>query len=262
MQKLLVITLLTAGLLAGGCATVPKPLVGEYSTITPQVVTDQQNGIGAEVRWGGTILATSTNEDKTCIEVLGQQLDDDTRPVYSDNTQGRFLACKSGFQDPAIFSEGREITITGRVSAVDVREIGDYEYRYPIVDTDVLFLWPDRFLVANNAGYYGSGFSPYYYSPFLLGGFYHGFGFSHFGYGYGFGFGRGFYPFYSRFGFGFNRFGYSRFGFRGRGFRGRGFRGRSGFRGSRRGVSRRVGSRRGSGTRAIRSTSSRALRRR
>ncbi len=222
-----------------GCASIPKPLAGDYPGITPEAVSD--TNVGVPVRWGGTIIATNTKQDKTCIEVLGRELDYQARPIFDDTSEGRFIACKNGFQDPQIFRQGREVTITGRVDNLETREVGEYEYRYPVVATDVLYLWPERFALDGygygpNYAFYGG---PFFY-PFSRGYFFNGFGYPYgfrsrfflgsrygFGFGHGFGFGRGFYG--HRRGF----YGGRRF-HSGRAFRGssRGFRGARGFRSS------------------------------
>lgn len=250
MQSWKILALLIISAAFTGCATIPRPLAGDYPGIPPQAVADN-GSVGVPVRWGGTIIATHTEQNKTCIEILSRELNSSARPIFDDNTEGRFIACKNGFQDPQIFSEGREVTITGRVDNVEQRKVGEYEYRYPVVSTDVLYLWPERFSGDGyGGGYgYGYGFSPYYayYSPF-----YHPFSYRYgfHGFGHPFGFHSSFF-FGSRFGFG-HRFGFRhgfghgfRRGFHGgrRGFRGRGFRtgNRGGFRGGRGGGGNRSG---------------------
>ena len=39
---------------------------------------------------------------------------------------------------------GREVTITGQVDGHEDRKVGEYDYRYPRLAADVLFLWPER----------------------------------------------------------------------------------------------------------------------
>jgi outer membrane lipoprotein len=61
-----------------------------------------------------------------------------------DRSEGRFIACRAGFYDPAVFTAGREVTIAGTVTGFEARRIGDYDYRYPRVAADVIYLWPER----------------------------------------------------------------------------------------------------------------------
>lgn len=239
MKSWKIFTLLAVSAAFTGCATIPKPLAGDFPAIQPQATA--QNSVGVPVRWGGTIIATNTDANQTCIEVLGRELDYRARPIFDDSSEGRFIACKNGFQDPQIFGEGREVTITGRIGQLQQRKIGEYEYNYPVVDTEVLYLWPERFATdsygyaynysPNYYGYYGG---PFFYSPFYSR-YYYGFGYP-FGFRSSLFFGSRFGFFHRGFGYGF-RGGYSG---RGRGFhRGRGFRGnRGGFRGNRGGAVR------------------------
>ena len=67
------------------------------------------------------------------------------RPYWAaDDTNGRFIACRTGFYDPALFTADREVTFTGRIAATEQVQIGEYDYRLPRVDADVVYLWPER----------------------------------------------------------------------------------------------------------------------
>ena len=44
-----------------------------------------------------------------------------------DATDGRFIACRAGFYDPAVFTEGREVTFMGRVEGVESTRIGEFD---------------------------------------------------------------------------------------------------------------------------------------
>ena len=55
-----------------------------------------------------------------------------------------FLACRPGFYDPAVFEKNREVTVVGRVAGYENRRIGGYDYRFPRVEADVVYLWPVR----------------------------------------------------------------------------------------------------------------------
>jgi len=127
--------------LTTACATAPAPLRGAFSEVPPG-----SNAVapGQPVRWGGTIIATEPRSDRTCFEVLARPLSETARPLAQDRAEGRFMACNRGFYDPALFSEGREITFTGTVSGFETRRIGQYDYRYPVIDADVIYLWPPR----------------------------------------------------------------------------------------------------------------------
>lgn len=125
------------------CASAPKPLQGQFSQITPRdsVTTAQQ---GTTVRWGGQIIQTKPTQGKTCFEMLGTPLSASGRPNpdQPDANDGRFIACRTGFYDPAVFKPGRAVTFIGKVVGVDQTRIGEYDYKLPKIDADVVYLWP------------------------------------------------------------------------------------------------------------------------
>lgn len=126
----------------GGCATIPQPLAGDFAEFQPDQATERS--VGARVRWGGHIVNTRPGEDETCVEILARDLDRNLRPHDGDHNYGRFLACRSGFQDPAVFTQGRELTVTGVIEGFSDGQIGEFAYRYPRLDAHTLYLWPIR----------------------------------------------------------------------------------------------------------------------
>lgn len=144
-----------------GCATAPKPLQGDYAASVP----DASAANAQRVRWGGEIIRVDNGSDRSCFEVLARPLDAQARPLRRDHSDGRFLACRSGFYDPAVFEAGREITVTGRVDGSELRKVGDYEYRYPRVSADVIYLWSEREAVAHYGHPVFYGWDPFWYRP-------------------------------------------------------------------------------------------------
>lgn len=133
-----------ATLLLAACASQPKPLQGAFVEITPHAAmeTDQT---GAMVRWGGRIVQVEPRANATCFEMISTRLTATGRPYWSsDDTNGRFVACRAGFYDPAVFEVNREVTFTGRLDGYENRRIGEYDYRFPQVAADVVYLWPKR----------------------------------------------------------------------------------------------------------------------
>ena len=169
---------LAVGVVAG-CASVPAPLEGQYSeSFYPDQATDRS--IGANVRWGGIVVETRPEAERTCIEILAQELDQSARPERSDQEFGRFIACRNEFIDPEIFVNGREVTVAGKLTEFRDGQVGEFNYVYPVVDADAVYLWPEReaygygYGYPYNYGYYGFGYPyywPYYRSPFYYGGF-------------------------------------------------------------------------------------------
>ena len=131
-------------LVLGACATQPKPLQGEFTGLTPHDAVIGSH-IGTQVRWGGRIIRTEPRPDRTCFEVISTKLNADGRPVWaSDDTWGRFIACRTGFYDPALFQPNREVTFTGRIEGYEDRKVEEYVYKFPRVAADVVYLWPQR----------------------------------------------------------------------------------------------------------------------
>lgn len=162
------------GAVLGGCATIPQPLQGNYATIT-SVNAQQAPANGTQVRWGGEIIKTEPGQQATCFYILAKPLDSQARPTSNGNsdTQGRFVACHSGFYDPEVFTRGREITITGTLQGTMTSKVGDYDYAYPRVEANVVYLWPKQqyYAGAYGPGWYDPFWGPYWGGPWGYGGF-------------------------------------------------------------------------------------------
>ncbi len=127
-----------------GCATQSGPLRGEFADLSPHQASDKDS-TGATVRWGGRIVRTEPLADRTCFEMLSTRLDMSGRPMWAaDDTRGRFIACRAGFYDPALFTNMREVTFTGHIDGYETRKVGEYDYRLPRLAADVVYLWPVR----------------------------------------------------------------------------------------------------------------------
>lgn len=133
-----------AAALLTACVSQPRPLQGEFAQITPREATSRDS-TGAVVRWGGRIVDVEPQPDRTCFHMISTRLDVSGRPYWaSDDVGGRFIACRPGFYDPAVFERNREVTFTGRIDGYENRRIGQYDYRLPRITADVVYLWPVR----------------------------------------------------------------------------------------------------------------------
>lgn len=133
-----------APVLLAACATQPKPLQGEFAQISPRDAASTDR-LGAMVRWGGRIVQVEPQPNRTCFEMISTRLSASGRPYWAtDDVGGRFIACRDGFYDPALFEKNREVTFTGRIDGYESRRIGEYDYRFPRVAADVVYLWPVR----------------------------------------------------------------------------------------------------------------------
>lgn len=123
-----------------GCNTIPKVIQGNFSSVTP-LQSKTNHTMDQKIRWSGYIVQTVNNKDKTCFEVVETETYDDLRPKRVLPKQGsRFLACKDGFLEPHAFNK-RLVTITGTLVAFTNQKIGEYDYEYPVVKTDLIYIW-------------------------------------------------------------------------------------------------------------------------
>ena len=144
------------------CTSIPTQLQGEYTEVSPARV--QPDVLGSKVRWGGVLVDTRNEKDRTCFEVLSRDLDRSMRPQAEDSTAGRFIACTNGFHDPEIYAKGREVTITGQIQDVEMRKIEEFDYRYPVLEITDLVLWEQRKDVIVYDGFYDPFYYPYFWS--------------------------------------------------------------------------------------------------
>lgn len=167
----------------GGCATIPQPLQGNYAPVS---LDSARNGTAssAPVRWGGQIIQTEPREQQTCFYILAEQLDSQARPERGDEQGlGRFVACKQGFYDPEVFAKGREVTVTGTLDGTVQHKIGEYDYTYPRVAANTVYLWPKRPIYVERPDPWGPwgpcdpfwsgwgcgwGYGPWYYPPRVI----------------------------------------------------------------------------------------------
>lgn len=141
------LVLLMAALWLTACASTLPEAIREAPAGAPQldeVRAEPDRFRGSTVRWGGLIAKVQNRAEDTLIEVVARPLERSGRPREVDASQGRFLARVAGFLDPAVYQEGREITVTGRVTGLEPRPVGEYDYPYVRVEVDLHHLWAVR----------------------------------------------------------------------------------------------------------------------
>lgn len=144
MRSFLTVILLL-GLLAG-CAATPKfDTAGVDRELTPSAAArEQARSVGARVQWGGVIVATRNLRARTQLEVLAYPLERSGEPDTSAAPQGRFLLLEDGYLEPVDYAPGRAVTAVGRIGGIERGQVGEAEYRYPVVDAGQLHLWPKQ----------------------------------------------------------------------------------------------------------------------
>jgi len=151
--------------------------------------------VGRTVMVGGTVIRAKRTEAETEVEVLQLPTEKDG-PLSDDRlrSEGRFLAVRAAFLDPASLPQGTPITVIGTVKGETTRALDESDYTYPILEVKHIIDWNS---IASQrrrdrSPYYGAYYPPYGYSGFYP---YGGFGswwgpFGGYGGYYG---GRGFY---------------------------------------------------------------------
>lgn len=145
--------------LVAGCATtsVPEAIreAPPQDLVLPEVRGNVDAHEGTRVRWGGMIAGVENRPEETWLDIVARPLEDGGRPQAGGESLGRFIAVVDRFLDPAVYREGRQVTVSGIVEGTVTRPIGEYPYHYVVVDARTTKLWEPRV----EAAYY----PPYYY---------------------------------------------------------------------------------------------------
>ena len=159
-----------------GCASKPPEAISKIPAENPalaKVLTNVNQYMGTEIRWGGEISKVENRADKTWIEVVRRELWGDGKPKVDGASDGRFIADIAGFADPVVYEVGRLFTVVGVIIDKVERPIGDFDYLFPVVKVEGSYLWekPETVLYPNyrppywryDIRYYHGG--PYYRYP-------------------------------------------------------------------------------------------------
>jgi outer membrane lipoprotein len=128
------------------------------------------NYIGRVVTVGGIVIASKRKKQHTEIEILELPTRSDG-PSTKDRLQseGRFLAVREEFLDPASVPAGTPVTIIGVVTGSTTKPLDESEYTYPVLAIKHLIDWntvASRDSGGSAAAYYGPYYSPYgYWGP-------------------------------------------------------------------------------------------------
>ena len=125
------------------------------------------NYVGRVIMVGGVVIKAKRTEDRTEIEIL-QLPTEAGGPSTTERlrSEGRFLAVREEFLDPATVPPGTPITVVGVVSGSTTRPLDDSEYTYPVLDIKHLTDWTtvaSQQSGGSAAAYYGPYYSPFGY---------------------------------------------------------------------------------------------------
>ncbi|MCW8869631.1 MAG: Slp family lipoprotein [Proteobacteria bacterium] len=137
MMKALIFVLT---LLLTACVQPPKPLRGDYNSMSPEQY--QKTPIAdLRVRWTGIVINVENKPEHSCLTIMAKVANEQGRPSYRNRVDlGRFIACKPKFLEPAYFKD-RAVTVTGQVKRLVIKKIDELDYNYPLVDADVIYVW-------------------------------------------------------------------------------------------------------------------------
>jgi outer membrane lipoprotein len=116
----------------------------ESPTPNQLVLHPHKLAVGGNVRWGGKIVGIKNLKDKTILEVLALRLDSEGRPITNSASRGRFLAEQPEYLEPLEYAPGRLVTIDGKFNGLHNGRVGESSYRFPLVATKELLLWPRK----------------------------------------------------------------------------------------------------------------------
>ena len=145
-------------------------------SLTLKQVSQNPNAYqGKLVIWGGEIIETNNQKDGTTqIEVFQRALGSKGVPMDTVASEGRFLVLADKHFDPYLYQRGKKITVAGELIGEKIQPLGEMDYRYPLLSSKQIYLWPE---------YYYYPYPYYYYDPWWYYPYYPrwwwGFGFYH-----------------------------------------------------------------------------------
>ena len=176
---------LLAGLLLGGCAEsehqvrkdaaligIPPELEQRIDSTVPfsALRASPSDYVGRVVALGGIVVKSKLTKEQTEVEVLQLPTSDGTLQTKQRmRSEGRFLAVKKEFLDPATLEPGTPVTIVGEVTGSTVRRLDETEYLYPVIEIKHLTDWSEELSNRSALGNYGGSYPPYYWTPWYWG---------------------------------------------------------------------------------------------
>lgn len=144
-----------------------------------QVRADPQAHLGQTLLLGGLIIDDQATTAGSTLEVLHFFTDSLGRPDRVDEAGGRFLVRSSDLLDPALYSRGRLVTLTGTLTGTETRPLFGRDYQYPVFTAGEIHLWlpPSHAAYGANpygwssygaplpAPWWGGWYGPYWYGP-------------------------------------------------------------------------------------------------
>jgi outer membrane lipoprotein len=109
-----------------------------------ELVKNPEKFKGRVVVLGGQVVSTTVKESGTWVEVVQKPLDGKHEPKDTDDSMGRFLIEYADFKDPAIYAQGRKITVVAEVQGKRTLPLKEIQYTYPVLTPRETHLWKSR----------------------------------------------------------------------------------------------------------------------
>ncbi len=135
-----------------------------------QVKAEPESFTGQPVTFGGKVLNARRLKEGTRIEILQLPLSSSSQPTTDlSKSQGRFMALRKEFLDPATVPPDTFVTVTGEMAGSVTLPLDETVYTYPLVHINNLRVWaeddvePPRIRRPISPGpYWGPYWSPYW----------------------------------------------------------------------------------------------------
>lgn len=109
------------------------------------------------MRWGGTIAAVENRGEHDTVLIIGSRvLNSEGKPLADASNQGHFMAKVNRFLNPAVYTTGQFVTVSGTVVGSESRAIANDPDSYPFVAVDDYYLWPESQQAAASSHSYHS----------------------------------------------------------------------------------------------------------
>ena len=146
MKKGILFILLAGFLAISGCHSVVSKDIRESAQPITGFLEVRQNPdkyMGQTIIIGGVIVSALNHENEsTTLTVLAYPLDRSGWPKTEEVNQGRFMVNSKDFLDPALYSSGRKVTVAGVVTGTEYAPVGNTKYRYVVLQSLQIYLWP------------------------------------------------------------------------------------------------------------------------
>lgn len=169
--------LFCSAFLLSACTSMPPEIRNFPAVNTPYHLINQNvdSYKDASVRWGGTVIEVENEANSSLIQILFYPLDRNGYPQTDKSGEGRFAVETSEFLDPAIFTKGTEVTVTGSVKGNVERTVGNKTIHIPLITAKAIHLWPQAYREDNmywNSRYRYGPYPGYYGYPSFYNGYY------------------------------------------------------------------------------------------